>query len=142
MNHRFESIALHCRKEPGQYSTLHEHLASEKINGVERGAAYLLQKVRLLGPCSLRWAEATLQEHGIRGMRILQGLLALSRKYDSAAIEIACDKAWRSRAFRYRIVAVFIDGRKGLCTICGAGAFGLPRLLLFAVKFRMQKKNR
>jgi transposase len=104
LNHRFEQIALHCRQEPGKFSTLGEHLASEKISGVERGAAFLLGKVRFLGPHSLRWAEATLAEHGVRGMRILQGLLALARKYDADAIEAACDRAWRARGFRYRIV--------------------------------------
>jgi hypothetical protein len=109
LNHRFEQIALHCRKEPGQFSTLHEHLASEKVNSVERGAAYLLGKIGLLGPYSLRWAEAALQEHGIRGMRIIQGVLSLSRKYESAAIETACDKAWRSRVFRYRVVKQLLE---------------------------------
>ncbi len=104
LNHRFEQVAVHCRKEPGKFSTLNEHLDDKKISGVERGAAYLLGKVRLLGPFSLRWAEAALSEHGIRGMRIVQGLLALSRNYESPAIEAACDAAWRSRAFRYRIV--------------------------------------
>ena len=47
LNRRFEQIAVHCRQEPGKFSTLHEHLAGEKINSVERGAAYLLGKVRL-----------------------------------------------------------------------------------------------
>jgi hypothetical protein len=109
LNHRFEQIALHCRQEPGRFSTLHEHLASEKISSVERGAAFLLGKVRLLGPHALRWAEAALQAHGIGGMRILQGLLALARKYDCDAIEIACDKAWRSGGFRYRIVKRLLE---------------------------------
>ncbi len=109
LNHRFEAVALHCRKEPGQFSTLHEHLASEKINSVERGADYLLRKARLFGPYSLRWAESALQEHGVRGMRIIQGLLSLSRKYELSAIEIACDKAWRSRAFRYRVLKQLLD---------------------------------
>lgn len=111
LNHRFEQIALHCRQEPGKFSTLHEHLASEKISSVERGAAFLLGKVRFFGPHSHRWAEAALQEHGIRGMRIVQGLIALGRKYDGAAIEAACDTAWRSRAFRYRIVKSLLARR-------------------------------
>ena len=34
------------------------HLAAEKISGVERGAGWLLNKVRRLGPQSSRWAEA------------------------------------------------------------------------------------
>ena len=64
-----------------------------------------------MGPFSARWAEATLQEHGVRGMRIIQGLLALSRKYDASAIEGACDQAWRSRGFRYRIVKTLLERR-------------------------------
>jgi transposase len=104
LNHRFEQIAMHCRKEPGRFSTLSEHLASEKISSVERGAAYLLGKIGLLGPHSLRWAEAALAENGVAGMRSIQGLMALSRKYEAAVIEAACDQAWRSRAFRYRTV--------------------------------------
>jgi hypothetical protein len=109
LNHRFEQIALHCRQEPGKFSTLHEHLADEKISGVERGAAFLLGKVRCFGPYSLRWAEGAIEEHGVRGLRIVQGLLALSRKYETAAIEAACDTAWRSRAFRYRIVKRLLE---------------------------------
>ena len=109
LNHRFEQIALHCRQEPGRFSTLDAHLASEKISSVERGAAYLLGKVRYLGPHSLRWAEATLTENGVRGMRSIQGLLALSGKYEAAAIEAACDQAWRSRAFRYRVVKGLLE---------------------------------
>ena len=104
LNHRFEQIAIHCRQEPGKFSTLHEHLASVKISSVERGASFLLGKARLLGPHSARWAEAALQEHGVRGMRIVQGLLSLTRNYEASSIEAACEKAWRSRAFSYRIL--------------------------------------
>ncbi len=32
------------------------------------------------------------------------GPLALNRKYEAGAIDDACDRAWRSRGFRYRIV--------------------------------------
>jgi transposase len=111
LNHRLEQIAIHCRQEIGKFSTLPEHIAHEKINAVERGATYLLGKVRHVGPHSTRWAEAALQEHGIRGMRIIQGLLSLTRKYASDAIEAACDTAWRSRAFRYRIVKQLLENR-------------------------------
>jgi transposase len=108
LNHRFEQVALHCRQEPGRFSTLGEHLASEKINSIERGAAYLLGKVRLFGPHSFRWAEATLKEHGIEGMRRLQGLIALGGKHDIEAIEAACDTAWRSQELRLRTVKKLI----------------------------------
>jgi transposase len=109
LNHRFEEVALHCRQAPGKFSTQGAHLAAEKINSIERGADYLLEKVGFLGPHSLRWAEGAIAEHGVRGMRIIQGLLSLCRKYDSSAIERACDTAWRSRGFRYRIVKRLLE---------------------------------
>lgn len=34
-NHRFEQIAVHPRREPGRFSTLSQHIPSEKISGVE-----------------------------------------------------------------------------------------------------------
>jgi hypothetical protein len=104
LNHRFAQIAIHCRQEPGKFSTLHEHLTNSKISSVERGATYLLGKARFLGPNSARWAEAALQEHGVRGMRIVQGLLSLTRNYEASSIEAACEQAWKSRGFRYRIL--------------------------------------
>jgi len=71
---------------------------------VERGAEYLLQKVRLIVASAARWAEGALEAHGVSGMRIIMGLLSLSKKYESHAINAACETAWKNRAFRYRIV--------------------------------------
>lgn len=104
LNHRLEQIALHCRQEPGRFSTLDAHLAKEKISGIERGASYLMGKTALLGPHAQRWAEAVLTERGVQGMRSLQGLLSLARKHEARAIDAACDLAWRSRSFRYQTV--------------------------------------
>ena len=47
-------------------------------------------------------------------MRIIQGLLALSRKYEAGAIDAACEKAWRSRGFRYRIVKSLLERRMAM----------------------------
>jgi transposase len=104
LNDRCEQVCLHIRQEPGTFSTHDEHVAAEKISGVERGAAYLLGKVRFLGPHALRWAEATLAQRGVQGLRTIQGLLGLSRKYTAEELERACDTAWRSGGLRYRIV--------------------------------------
>ena len=43
-NHRWEQIAVHVRHEPGRFSTHGQHLAPEKISGLERGADYLLEQ--------------------------------------------------------------------------------------------------
>lgn len=102
LNERFETLAVHPRIEVGHFSTLSKHIVKEKIHSIERGAKYLLGKVRLVGPQAMRWSEAVLSEHGIQGMRIVQGLLGLTRTYECSEIERACEIAWRNSCFRYR----------------------------------------
>ena len=109
LNHRQQQIAIHPRMEKGKFSTLAEHIAPSKINGIERGAQYLLQKTKLIGPHSTRWAEGAIAEHGVQGMRIIQGLLSLTRKYESSAIEQATDTAWRSGSFRCRTLKRLLE---------------------------------
>jgi hypothetical protein len=108
---RLQTIATHCAQEAGRFSTLPVHLADEKINRVERGIAYLLGKVRFFGPCATRWAEATVEHRGVEASRTLQGLLSLSRKHSSASIEAACDVAWRSGAWNYRVIKRLLINR-------------------------------
>lgn len=109
LNHRQEQIAIHPRMEKGKFSPLKEHIVPSKFNGIERGARYLLQKVMLIGPQSARWAEGAIAEHGVQGMRIIQGLLSLTRKYESHAIEQATDTAWRSGSFRCRTLKRLLE---------------------------------
>jgi transposase len=104
-NHRFEPIAVHVRHEPGRFSTLAQHIAPEKIGGLERGAEWLLNKIRVVGPFTLQWSEAGVTARGIEGTRVLQGLLALTRRHSAESLEKACEIAlshgcWRLRAIR------------------------------------------
>jgi transposase len=103
-NHRFEQIALHVRHEKGRFSTQAQHLAPEKINGLERGAGYLLGKVRGIGPHTHQWAEAMLHARGIEGTRVLQGVLSLTKRHTSAELEKACEIALSHGAFRLRTI--------------------------------------
>jgi hypothetical protein len=108
-NEKMEPIAIHPKREPGRFSTDPRHIASEKISGVERGAAWLLDRVRLIGPESLRWAEAMIQARGVEGVRVIQGLLSLTKRHRAAAIERACETAHGYREFRLRTVRVLIE---------------------------------
>jgi transposase len=108
-NHRLEQIALHARHEPGRFSTQPGHIANEKISGIERGAAWILGRIRRIGPCSTRWAEALLQVRGVEGVRVLQGLSSLARRYRAEQIEHACDIAHSYGAFRLRTIRNLID---------------------------------
>jgi transposase len=108
-NTAFEQIALHVRHEPGRFSTDPTHLAAEKISGVERGADWLLARLALLGPATAHWGQAMLEARGIRGVRVLQGLLSLAGRHRSEAIEQACQSALTLHAFRLRALRDLID---------------------------------
>jgi hypothetical protein len=106
-NHKLEQIAVHAQRETG-FSTLGEHIVSEKINAVERGSEWLLSQIRRLGARSLAWAEGMLAERGIEGIRVLQGLLSLAKRHRADAIEAACDIALSHGSFRLRSVRELI----------------------------------
>ena len=89
-NQHWQQIALHVRHEQGRFSTQGEHLAPEKISGVERGATWLLGKIRGIGDGAVAWSETMLQARGIEGVRVLQGLLALSKIHSCEALNEAC----------------------------------------------------
>jgi transposase len=108
-NAKMELIAVRAKCEPGRFSTDPRHIASEKISGVERGAAWLLSRVRLIGPESLRWAEATISARGVESIRVIQGLISLTRRHNPAAIERACQTAHGYQQFRLRTVRMLIE---------------------------------
>jgi hypothetical protein len=110
-NHRLEQIALHVRREPGKFSTLNEHLVPEKINGIERGATWLLAKAAQIGDRAQEWASVILQTRGIEGLRVLQGLLALAKRHSCEALDQACGTALSYQAFRLRTLRQLLKHR-------------------------------
>ena len=108
-DHRFQQIALHVRHEPGRFSTLDPHVSPKKINGLERGVEYLLNKVRHIGPQSHQWAQAMIHARGIAGTRVLQGLLALTQKHASEALEKACETALSHGAYRLQTLRKLLE---------------------------------
>jgi len=108
-NERFEQIAIHARREPGRFSTKDEHIASEKISNVERGAEYLLSRAARIGPHTGRWARAMLDARGIQGVRVLQGLLSMTRRYSAEVMEQSCELALTHGSFRLRALRRLAD---------------------------------
>lgn len=101
-------ITTHVVTERGRFQTDPRHIASEKISPIERGIDYLVGKMRLIGPHSSRWAEAVIAGRGVEASRVLQGVLAMSRKHSSAEIEQACQTAWQSGAINCRIIRTLL----------------------------------
>ena len=105
---RMQQIAIHVKHEPGRFSTQSPHIASEKISGVERGAAWLLNKANWIGPHTQQWAESMIQARGIQGVRLLQGLLSLANRHPDKDIEKACEIAQTHGAYRLRTIRELI----------------------------------
>ena len=101
-NSRREQIALHALAEPGKFTTDPAHLHSRKRHIIERGADYLLDRCRMIGPLTGTWAAAMHQTRGPQSLRVMQGLLQLAEKHPAAALEKAAKAATHHGAWRLR----------------------------------------
>ena len=89
-NDRMEVIAVHVRQEPGKFKTDPAHIHDHKRTLIERGAEWILDRCRLLGPGAGTWAETLYQQRGPESLRVLQGLLALAEKHPAPQLDQAC----------------------------------------------------
>jgi transposase len=101
-NSRREQIALHALAQPGKFTTDPAHLHSRKRHLIERGAEYLLDRCRLIGPLTGSWAQAMHQVRGPQSLRVMQGLLQLAGKHPAAQLETAARLATHHGAWRLR----------------------------------------
>lgn len=101
-NTRREQIALHALAEPGKFTTDPAHLHSRKRHLIERGADYLLDRCRMIGPLTGTWAEAMHQARGPQSLRVMQGLLQLAGKHPVAELEKAAGIATHHGTWRLR----------------------------------------
>jgi transposase len=108
-DHRFELVATHVRVEPGRFSTQDAHIAAEKISRVEKGAEYLLGRAAKIGPKTALWAKAVMEERGIQGVRVLNGLLGLTTRHSAAQMEAACELAVSYGAYRLRAIRHLLE---------------------------------
>jgi len=106
---RMQPICAHATQPHGKFSTLSEHIASEKISPVERGAEWLLEKVSYVGPNTRRWSRGLVARRGVEAVRVLHGLLNLVKKHPSAVIEEACGTAASYEEYRLATIRKLIE---------------------------------
>jgi len=85
----FDEIITHVRVQPGRFSAR----PGSRSYRVEHTAAHYMQKVLKIGSKAGEWADRILGERGPLGIRVLQGLMALTRYYRPSQIEAACGQA-------------------------------------------------
>ena len=99
---KMKEVRVHARVAVGKFSTHRADILDRKINAVERGAAWLLERTAQIGEKTAAYAQALLKERGIAGMRSFQGLLSLAHKHPWKDLEHACDLARRHGQFRLK----------------------------------------
>lgn len=95
-------IAVHAQREPGRFATDDRHIVPEKRGGIERGAAWWMNKASCIGPYAGQWAEGVLNQRGIHALRVVMGLVGLTRRHPAGHIEHACRVAQSHGAHRLR----------------------------------------
>jgi transposase len=108
-NGKMEQIAMHSKVEPGRFETDGKHIHPHKLSGIENGVQWLLNKIRLIGPQSHRWAKNVIDVRGVTGQRALLGLRSLCKKHTAQEIENACQKAVAGGTYRLQTVRKIIE---------------------------------
>jgi hypothetical protein len=103
-NDHMEVIAVHVRQESGKFRADPAHIHDHKRTLIERGADWILDRCRVLGPGAGTWAETLYQQRGPECLRVLQGLLALAEKHPAPQLDQACQLALTHGAWRLREV--------------------------------------
>jgi hypothetical protein len=107
-DNRMQSICVHAKQAEGKFSTLPEHIASEKISPVERGTEWLLQKTSAIGEQTKAWTLGLVANRGVESVRVLHGLLNMSHKHSSQEIEQACEIAHANGCYRLKSIRQLI----------------------------------
>lgn len=107
-NTRMELVATHVHLQSGTFSAV-LGAQGRPCATIEESITYWSERSSRLGVHARAWVDALLQHRGQMGLRTVQGLVALSRKHSSAAIDRACAKALSSSQWRLKEVCCWIN---------------------------------
>lgn len=108
-NSKMESIAVHVQVEPGTFQTQDQHLHAKKVSQVEKGTVWLLRRSAIIGTHAEQWARQMLEARGVAGVRVLVGLLSLTRSHSRDEIDQACAIALTHGAIRLRTIRQLLE---------------------------------
>jgi transposase len=108
--HRGELCAVHAVAHPGTFSTQDEHRPAEKPAKAEGYERHLLSRAQRVGEGAHAWARGAIASRGPRSYRLLQGMLALTRKYPRETVDWACRVAHENSCYHYRTLKRLSEG--------------------------------
>lgn len=92
-NQRFEQIAVHARLAPGQFSAPQQQTSRGRLGRVELNRGYYQRQAEQLGRGCAVWAQQVVAQRGPLAIRVLQGLLSLTKQHTPQAVDAACARA-------------------------------------------------
>jgi hypothetical protein len=103
-------VRLHAKQhQSGVYSTCPDDRPVHKPARQEAYQANLLARAEQVGAHALAWARAAIRERDVRSYRLLQGMLALTRKHPRECVDRACATALKSRSFRFKTLRRLLE---------------------------------
>jgi hypothetical protein len=100
--HRDALVIVHARVPAGQYAPMPGQRSPETTTRQHAFIAHLLGRCARVGSSLHQWAEAALADRGVRAIRVIQGVLGLTRKHPREAVLRAATTALTHRLFRYK----------------------------------------
>lgn len=102
--HEESLVAVHTRVAAGRFAPRAGGSPAEQTSTQLAFAARLLGRCQRVGPALHQWAEAAVQERGVRAYRLIQGVLGLTRRHPREQLLHAASHALAHRLFRYKDV--------------------------------------
>ena len=103
MYHNDVQVAVYTRVRPGQFAVRPGEAGGESFSQ-KAFINKLLARCERVGAPLREWAEAALEERGVRAIRLIQGVLGLTRLHPREQVLAAAKTATLHRQFRYHVL--------------------------------------
>jgi hypothetical protein len=97
-------VVLLDNEPAGQYAPMPGQRSPETTTRQQAFIAHLLGRCARVGPPLHQWAEAALADRDVRAIRLIQGVLGLTRTHPREAVLRAATTALTHRLFRYKLL--------------------------------------
>ncbi len=107
--HQGQCVGVYTKASPGTFRSMDEYRPAHKPARQQAYQENLLTKSEHIGPRAHSWAKAAIEERDVRAYRLLQGMIALTRKYPKESVDWACGIALEHRLFRYKALRRLVE---------------------------------